>query len=198
MERVLAGCEGVVIYLDDLLIVGATQQEHDKRLEAVREALQRHHVTINDRKSAYSVTSVPFLGHVISAAGVSPGPDKIVALQNMPNPTNVSELRSFLGLVTYLGKFVPKLAQTTQPLTNLLRGPWQWTPAYTQAADGIREHFSRAPLLRLFAPDLPTRIEVDASGAGIGSVLAHQHPDGEWYTAMFRRCRQCQGHKEHF
>ena len=185
MEQILAGCEGVLVYLDDILIFGASQEEHDARLDAVKDALKANQVTINEKKSVFNTTSVTFLGHVVSADGIAPGPDKVTSLQKMPNPTNLAELRAFLGLATYLSKFIPNLAATTKPLTHLLSSPWHWTDECSTAADTIRQHFSTAPVLSLFQPDLATRVEVDASGDGLGAVLTQQQKDGRWQPVYF-------------
>ena len=117
------------------------------------------------------VPELVFLGHHESAEGVSPDQEKVKPLQHMPDPTDVSQLRSFLGLATYLAKFIPNMADVTAPLTGLLSGPWQWTTACSYAADIIRQHFLTDQILALCDPTLPTRIEVDASGQGLGAVL---------------------------
>ena len=178
-------CLGVVIYPDDILIFRATPEEHNTRLEAVREALRKAQVTINDRKSMFNTTSVPFLCHMVSAAGIAPGPEKVASLQQMLDPTNLAELRAFLGLATYLGKFVPNMAATVKPLTRLLSNTWCWDADCTTAADLIRHYVTTAPVLGLFDPNKSMRIEVDASGGELGAVLAQQLQDGWWQPVYY-------------
>ena len=178
MEQLLSGCEGVVIYLDDILVFAQTAAEHNRRLAVVQKVLKEAGVTINEDKSEYRKGQLTFLGHLVSANGIKPGPDKVAALQGMPDPSNTSELRSFLGLATYLSKFVPSWSEVAAPLTNLLgAGAWNWTEECAQAASQLREYFEINPVLSLFDPSRQTRIEVDASGVGLGAVLMQLHDD---------------------
>ena len=187
MEQILSSCKGVLIYLDDLLIIAAGQEEHDRRLAVVRAALESYGVTLNDKKCVLDVPELVFLGHHVSAEGVSPDQEKVKALQHVPDPTDVSQLRSFLGLVTYLVNSIPNMADVTAPLTGLLSGPWQWTTECSQAADSIRQHFLTDQILALFDPTLPTRIEVDASGQGLGAVLMQsQQPNADVDSSGWR------------
>ena len=192
MEQILGLIEGVLIYLDDILVFASSQQEHDKRLAAVKAALKANYVTLNGKNSAFSVTELTFLGHRVSASGVRPGEDKVKSLHEMADPENVSQLRSFLGLTTYLAKFVPNLADLLAPLTALLAGNWDWTPACTQAAAAVRQHLATEPVLALFNPTLPTRVEVDASGTGLGAVLMQKHDGDEW-RPMYYASRKLTG-----
>lgn len=185
MEQILAGISGIVIYLDDILIFSASAEEHEKRLDAVKAALNAHGITVNSDKSSYHQPSMAFLGHVVSAEGITPSPAKIEALCKMPDPTNVSQLRAFLGLSTYLSKFVPNIAATAKPLSDLLSGSWNWTPACAEAAATIRDHLSKSPILAIFDPQLPTRVEVDASGGGLGAVLTQKQPGDVWKPVYY-------------
>ena len=139
MEQILAECNGIVIYLDDILVFGHTQAEHDQRLEAVRAALKANNVTIHPTKSIFNQRELGFLGHQISSEGLGSDPKKIEALEHMDDPCNVAELRAFLGFVTYLAKFLPNMATISQPPTALLSQPWSWTTACAKATQTI--HF---------------------------------------------------------
>ena len=107
MEQLLGSCEGVLIYLDDILVFASSRAEHGQRLEDVQEVLKANNVTLNDKKCVFSAPASTFLGHQVSASGVAPGAGKVKALQDMPNPEDLSQLRSFLGLATFLAEFVP-------------------------------------------------------------------------------------------
>jgi len=186
MEQILAGIDGVLIYLDDILVFAATQEEHDRRLDLVRSALDKYGVTLNDKKCLVSVSELTFLGHEVSSSGIRPSADKIEALCNMPDPSNVSELRSFLGLVSFLQKFIPSLANTVAPLTQLLSSDWNWTAECAKAAAAVRSYLQTDPVLALFDPARPTRIEVDASGYGLGAVLLQQVPASDGSDACWK------------
>ena len=186
MEQILAGCEGVVIYLDDILIYAPSLEEHDRRKAAVLTALKEYNVTLNDKKCVFQVSELEFLGHHVSAKGISPGPSKVESLSQMSDPTNVAELRAFLGLATYVAKFIPNIASVVAPMTALLSGEWNWTAACHTAAEKIRSLITSAPILALFDPTLPTSIEVDASGHGLGAVLLQQsQTDGQEWRPVY-------------
>ncbi|KAJ8332677.1 hypothetical protein SKAU_G00424660 [Synaphobranchus kaupii] len=105
VTEVTAGLEGVVCHMDDILIWGWTQAEHDARVHTVLERAQKAGVTLNTAKCDFSKPEVKFLRYIISAGGARPDPDKTRAVQEMDQPSNVSELRSFLGMVNQLGSY---------------------------------------------------------------------------------------------
>lgn len=125
MSRTLEGLEGVLCQMDDVLIWGATQKEHDERLRKALTRLQEAGVTLND-KCEFTKSRIKFLGQVIEATGVSADPDKVGAVKVMAEPSNVSEVRRFLGMTNHLGKFLPHLAEKTHPLRDLLRKSNMW------------------------------------------------------------------------
>ena len=107
MSQVLDGLEGVICSLDDVLVYGATQTEHNTNLEAVFMRIEEAGITLNREKCSFSQNSIKFLHHIIETSGIRPDPDKIKAIQNMPEPNNVPELRRFLGMVNQMSKFTP-------------------------------------------------------------------------------------------
>lgn len=121
MDTIVAGLEGVIVYLDDILVFGSSQKEHDARLEALMNRLREYGVLLNLEKCLFSVDHLEFLGHEPSPAGIKPMKSRVLAIQQFREPTNAAELRSFLGLVTYVGRFIPHLATKSEPLRSLLR-----------------------------------------------------------------------------
>ena len=121
MEAVLAGLSGIVIYIDDIIVFGATKQEHDKRLEDVKKRLKEYGVLLNEAKCVYAVEELEFLGHTLCTQGIRPTENRMAAVKNFREPGNISELKSFLGLITYVSRFIPNLAEKTEPLRQLLR-----------------------------------------------------------------------------
>ena len=126
MSKVLAGLEGVVCQIDDVLVFGKDQAEHDKRLVAVMERIEKVGITLNSEKCEFSRDHVKFLGHQIDAEGIRADPDKTSAIQQMEPPSNISELRRFMGMANQLGKFSPHLAELGQPLRELLSTKRAW------------------------------------------------------------------------
>ena len=124
--------------------------------------------------------SVSYLGHKIDAEGLHPLPDKLQAIKEAPTPRNVTDLKSYLGLLTYYGKFLPNLSTKLQPLYQLLVKDctWQWTKAQEKAFQESKDLLQSSQLLVHFNPQLPLMLSCDASAFGIGAVLAHKMSDG--------------------
>ncbi|XP_046409071.1 uncharacterized protein LOC124173951 [Ischnura elegans] len=102
MSEALAGLKGVINVMDDILVFGATEKEHDERLQAVLQRLRERGITLNSDKCKFRVKETKFLGHIISASeGIKPDPDKITAIERMSQPETVAEIRRFLGMVHY-------------------------------------------------------------------------------------------------
>ena len=111
MSRILAGCKGVLVHHNDVLVYGATQQEHDANLLAALKRLEKANVTLNPDKCKFSRTSIDFLGQIVDKNGIRPDPAKTQAVLEMEPPQSVSNLRRFMGMVNQLGKFSPRLAE---------------------------------------------------------------------------------------
>ena len=110
-----------------------------------------------------------------------PTPDKVQAVQQAPTPKNVSELKAFLGLLNYYGKFMPNLATTLSPLYNLLREStkWRWSDKEKQAFEAAKKLLLSSQVLTHYNPKFPLVLACDASHYGIGAVLSHRYPDGQ-------------------
>lgn len=162
MEKILEGLPGIAIHMDDVLISGLTIAEHDERLRA---ALKK----IRDS------------GHIIDVEGVKPDPQKIKAVAEMPPPKSVTEVRSFLGMVNYLGRFVPNLSTKAKSLSDLLckKNEFVWGPSQQRAFVEIKFALTSSPLLALYNSNFETFILSDASSFGLGAVLLQKQEDGE-------------------
>ena len=128
MDTILQGIEGVACYIDDIIITSRTTEEHLERLEEVLKRLLRHGLHVKKSKCCFLQPSVIFLGHCIDAEGLHPTEEKLKAIVEAPAPKNIQELRSFLGLINYYGKFIPNAATILAPLNVLLRkdAKWKW------------------------------------------------------------------------
>ena len=180
MESILQGIAGVIVYIDDILVTGSSKEEHNQRLEEVLSRLEKAGLRLRKDKCRFNVASVSFLGHKIDKDGLHPLEDKVQAVLKAPTPRNVNELKAFLGLISYYGKFLPNLSSTLAPLYFLLRKDtrWHWSTKEETAFSEAKKLLASPRLLVHFDPSLPLTLACDASAYGIGAVLAHQTPDG--------------------
>ena len=135
---------------------------------------------LKKNKCVFMASSVIYLGHMIDAEGLHPVQDKVKAITDAPNPRNVTELKSYLGLLTYYSRFLPNLSTVLSPLYKLLRQDtrWHWTSKEKKAFLESKQLLISSQVLVHFNPELELVLACDASSYGIGAVLAHRMPDG--------------------
>ena len=129
MEQVLQNIPGTQVMLDDIIVTGKTNEEHLSNLSQVLERIQEKGLKLNDKKCEFFKAEIEFCGHKIDRHGLHKTTSKTDAVLNAPAPTNVSELKAFLGLINYYRKFLPNLATVLHPLNQLIckHIPWKWT-----------------------------------------------------------------------
>ena len=173
MCTILEGLEGVLCHMDDVLIFGATRQEHDARLTAALKRIEAARATLNSEKCEFRRSRVKFLGHIIDMHGIQADPEKVSAVLKMEAPQNVSDLRRFMGMANQLGKFSHRLADISQPLRELLstKQSWVWGPDQERAFLEIKTVLTQPTILALYDPVAPTKVSADASSFGLGAVL---------------------------
>ena len=180
MDQILQGIPGVQCYLDDILITGETEDTHLANLRQVLQRLAQFGLRAKKEKCDFFKPSVEYCGHIIDENGLHKSPEKVAAVVRAPAPENVTQLRSFLGLVNYYHKFLPQLATIVHPLNGLLKAgaQWQWTKQCQTAFQKCKTLITSEKVLAHYNPDLPLRLACDASPYGIGAVLSHQCCDG--------------------
>lgn len=177
METIVAGLEGVIVYLDDLIVFGRSEAEHARRLRALLDRLEEYGILLNSTKCKFNVSKLDVLGHELSANGIRPTESRVKAIEQFRAPSNIGELRSFLGLVTYVGRFIPNLASKTDPLRGLLRGgtPFVWNNVHQIAFESIKTAIASVGFLGFFDPRDTSFLIVDASPTGLGAVLLQEN-----------------------
>ncbi len=186
MSRVLEGLEGVVCQIDDVLVFGKDQSEHDARVTAALERIEKAGMTLNTQKCEFRKDQVKFLGHVIDTNGIRADPEKTAALRDMAPPKNITELRRFMGMANQLGKFSPRLADLSQPLRELLstKRAWLWGPDQDHAFTEVKAELTQSTVLALYDPETTTKVAADASSFGLGAVLMQQ-TRGDWRPVAY-------------
>ena len=179
MEQILQGLQGVACYLDDVLITGRNDQDHLEQIEAVLKRLHDRGLRLKRSKCAFMQHSVEYLGYQVDAEGLHTTTGKVKATLDAPKPDDVKQLRSFLGLVNYYGRFLPNLATVAHPLNQLLCKDvkWQWNKACDDAFESLKSQLASQSVLVHYDINLPVKLACDASSYGLGVVISHVKPD---------------------
>jgi len=180
LETLLHGIPNVCVYLDDILVTGKTDKEHLDNLQEVLTRLETAGMRLKQQKCAFLLPEVEYLGHRITPNGLHPTPTKVKAITEAPAPKSVSELKAFLGLVNYYGKFLSNLATTLAPLYKLLKKNtcWSWGPKQKSAFEAIKKQLTSDSLLVHYDPNAELILSCDASPYGVGAVLSHRFAEG--------------------
>lgn len=187
MYKILGDSKGVVCMMDDILVVGRTKEEHDRRLEEVLSKLESSGLTLNKDKCEFSVKEVKFLGHILNSEGIRVDPEKEKAIKEMPAPQDLKALKRFLAMVNYLGRFSPLLSELEVPLRELVRSKndWCWTYRQQESFDRVREAIIKSPVLALFDYGKNHRVTADASSHSLGAALMQENQFGEWQPVVY-------------
>ncbi|KAK2711196.1 hypothetical protein QYM36_012393, partial [Artemia franciscana] len=171
MEEIFQGLKGLKILVDDLLIYGATREEHNIRLADVLERARKG-VKFKRSKCQIAVQSVCYFGHIISNAGIKPDPEKLRVINEMPTPKSKEELQTLLGILKFLSRYIPNLATQKQPLRDLIKAnEFEWKELHTTCLNQLKE--SIITNLAFFDSSSPTlELEVDASKHGLGAQIS--------------------------
>ncbi|KAJ8044581.1 hypothetical protein HOLleu_07364 [Holothuria leucospilota] len=184
MSIILAGLPKVQVYLDDIIVWGVTQEEHDVNLEKVFDRLTKYNVKLNKSKCELSKKELKFLGHRLTDHGIKIN-DKYQAITNAAVPRDEKSLRSLLGLAGYFTKFIPNLATVLEPMRRVLRQKsFLWTAEAMESFNLLKEMLCEAQVLSSFDQNLQTIVTCDASDYGLGATLT-QMKNGKEVTVEF-------------
>ncbi|XP_058840941.1 uncharacterized protein K02A2.6-like [Topomyia yanbarensis] len=173
MESILAGCKNTVIFIDDIVIFGSTEQEHDDAVKQTLSVLKQYGILLNDHKCNIKQREIVFLRHKFTPEGISPTDEKIESIKQSRAARSKEELRSFLGLVTYGSRFIPNLATLNFPLRELIKQdlPFEWKSEHQKSFDQLKDLIGSTKHLGYYDPKDRTLVVTDASGVGLGAVL---------------------------
>lgn len=180
MDTMLAGLQGTAAYIDDIFVSGRNQEEHDQNLYKVLNSIQEYGFKLKFEKCKFSTDEIDYLGYKINRDGLKPNPARATAISNMPEPSNISELRSFLGAINFYGKFVDKMHKHRGPLDELLKAntPWEWNSKRRNSFMRLKEIIMSDLLLTHYDPNKKIIVAADASNYGLGACIFHECEDG--------------------
>ena len=187
----------LLFYLDNICVFAETANQMLDQIELVFSHLKEFHLKIKPKKSYFFQTSITFLGHILSAKGVLPNPEKVAKVKDWSVPKISKEVHSFVGLASYYHQFIPNFAKWAGPLHSLIvltsfkqkiqKGEmkkrdlpeFQWTPVCQEGFDQLKKALTEAPVLAY--PDYSKLfiLETDTSLKGLGAVLSQKGDDNE-------------------
>ena len=173
LYNLLSGIKGVLTQMDDVVVFGATKEEHDASLHEVLNILGENNLTLNKEKCTFGVQTIKFMGEIVSKDGIYPDPDKIKAIQQLVPPTSKTDLQKFLGMVNYLARFIPGYSDATELLRSLLKksSVWHWTELHASAWTQLKTMVTKSPVLLFYNPNNDITIAADSSKSALGAVL---------------------------
>ena len=187
VEQVLAGIDNVINISDDITVYGSTIQEHDATLRKVLDRIRDYGLTLNLKKCKFRVTEIVFAGYKVSANGISLEESRVQTIMEMPEPTNATEVRSFLGMVNYCNKFIPDYSTISAPLRELTKKNTRFVFGRQQreAFDTLKQCLVSADVMAFYNPNATTKLIVDASPVGLGAILAQEQEDKSFKPIMY-------------
>ena len=170
----------VVVYIDDIMVYSRTFEKHIEHLKKVFRKLQEANLMVKFRKCKFCEQNIEFLGHIVGRDGLQVDPKKIEKMRNLPPPTNITELRSAIGLFTYYRRFIEWFSKYTKPMTELLKKnkKFEWTEECQKAFDELKQMMTEAPILGYLDEEKEFILMTDASGKGLGAVLSQEDDEG--------------------
>eukprot|EP00731_Ephydatia_muelleri_P031261 Em0022g775a len=192
VECVLAGLtyEQCLIYLDDIVVFSVTFDKHLERLKMVFHHLAEAGLKLKPNKCHFAKSEIRYLGHIVSRQGIQADPDKTSAMISFPVPSDIKELRQFLGLTNYYRRFIKGYSSIAEPLHKLTRkteGGFKWNSECQNAFQHLKHLLVSPPILAYPQFQLPFVVTLDASSCAIGAVLSQEHEGEEKVIAYWSR-----------
>lgn len=166
--------EILLVYLDDIIVMGQNFEDHMRHLDTVFGKLFSHKLKMKPSKCELFQPEVLFLGHIVGQNGLRPNPKTIEAVLSWKEPGNVREIRQYLGLCSYYRQYIEGFSHIAAPLTKLTKknAKYVWSNDCQVAFDTLKQKLCSAPILAYPKPGLKYILDCDASDVGIGGVLS--------------------------
>lgn len=192
--------DGVLVFLDDIMIYAKTEEEHRRRLREVLTRLRKHKLYANKKKCKLWQTQVEFLGHIVDKDGLRVLPNKAKAVKDWPTPKDGQEVYSFLGLVGYYRRFINKFSDLANPLFTLIKPeqPFAWSSEHNNAFEKLKDAITNAPVMAIADMKRPFIVHTDASGFAIASVLSQPSDDGLQPNVVAYRSRKLKNAEKNY
>ena len=176
LDSVYIGLPGVTGIVDDMVIFSRNEEEHDRNLILFLETTRKNGLVLNKRKLQFKKEEVSFFGHRWNSTGISPDPKKTESILKMQFPPDKETMHSFLGLVNFLNRYTPTLAELCSPLRKLILKDSHYSSGDTEHAafDAIKAEFQRKIVLPYFDRNKETVLQTDASKKGFGAVILQE------------------------
>jgi hypothetical protein len=184
LDHVVRGLLGVVVYIDDILVFSDSKEEHLVRLKKLFDRLEEHGLRVHRQKCSFLQTEVNYLGYLITSEGYEPNPDRVKAIQSYPTPTNVQELRRFLGMANFYRLHVPHFSELATPLFSITDN-FGWSEEADLAFKNIKGALASVTLLRAPIPGIPFHVYTDASNAAAGAAILQRDQPLAFYSSKF-------------
>ena len=191
MDTVLAGLKWqcCLVYLDDVVVFSRTFDDHLRDLRLIFNRLFEAGLKLKPSKCFFCCTELLYLGYLITPEGLKPDPTTKTAILEYPAPTDVSGVRTFLGMTGHYRQFIPNYAIIAGPIQELVKPtvPWTWGPAQQHAFEQLKNIMTSPPVLKLpdFSRKFKFTLQTDASDQGLGAVLCQEGEDGCLHPVAF-------------
>ena len=180
IAKVISGIPHVLNNRDDIMIGGVDWEDHNRNLAALLRRIEDHNLTLRREKCEFGKTTLNFHGHLFTADGLRPSPDKIQAVKDCEPPKTKEELVSFLQMLAYLSRYISNFSSRCEPLRRLTRDKlkFEWTQEQQTAFVDLKDAITSAPVLVPYYPDRQTLVICDGSPTGLGAGLFQKTQHG--------------------
>jgi hypothetical protein len=187
MDRIIEKCPGACGIADDVVVFGATEDEHDRNLIQFMQTAQTHGLKLNSAKCEVKKKEITFFGNIYSDTGMKPDPQKVRDLQAMPAPSSRAEVQQFLGFITYLSRYIKDFSSKTAVIRGLLskEAEFIWEPHHQRIFDQLKEEVSEQSLLHYYNPLKEVHMHCDASIQGVGAALLQPDDNGVFHPVAY-------------